>query len=59
LSKIIRTLPKGVNLAYHDIKQDPITVEQQEMYQMAGSYEALFSKKKHNCTKSMGLKDKK
>ncbi len=56
--KIIKTLPKGLNLAYHDIKQDPITVEQlEEMYQMAGSYEALFSKKAQ-LYKSMGLKDK-
>jgi arsenate reductase len=56
--KIIKTLPKGLNLAYHDIKQDPITVEQlEEMYQMAGSYEALFSKKAQ-LYKSMRLKDK-
>ena len=56
--KIIKTLPKGLNLAYHDIKQDPITVEQlEEMHQMAGSYEALFSKKAQ-LYKSMGLKDK-
>jgi arsenate reductase len=47
LSQIIKTLPKGLILLNHDIKQDPITVEQlSEMYQMAGSYEALFSKKK-------------
>ena len=56
--KIIKTLPKGLNLVYHDIKQDPITVEQlEEMHQMAGSYEALFSKKAQ-LYKSMGLKDK-
>jgi arsenate reductase len=56
--KIIKTLPKGLNLAYHDIKQDPITIEQlEEMYKMAGSYEALFSKKAQ-LYKSMGLKDK-
>lgn len=56
--KIIKTLPKGLNLAYHDIKQDPITLEQlEEMHAMAGSYEALFSKKAQ-LYKSMGLKDK-
>ena len=56
--KIIKTLPKGLNLVYHDIKQDPITVEQlEELHQMAGSYEALFSKKAQ-LYKSMGLKDK-
>jgi arsenate reductase len=54
--KIIRTLPKGVNLAYHDIKQDPITIEEQ-LDQMAGSYEALFSKST-TLYKSMGLKIK-
>ena len=56
--KIIKSLPKDINLAFHDIKQDPITIEQlEEMHQMAGSYEALFSKKAQ-LYKSMGLKDK-
>ena len=56
--KIIKTLPKGTELAYHDIKQDPIKLEQlEEMHSMAGSYEALFSKKAQ-LYKSMGLKDK-
>ncbi len=56
--KIIKTLPKGINLAFHDIKQDPITITQlEEMHQLAGSYEALFSKKAQ-LYKSMGLKDK-
>ena len=56
--KIIKTLPKGLKLAYHDIKQDPITLGQlEEMHAMAGSYEALFSKKAQ-LYKSMGLKDK-
>jgi arsenate reductase len=41
----IRTLPKGVNLAYHDIKQDPITVEQlEEMYQMVVMKRCLVKK---------------
>ena len=44
--KIIKSLPKDHNLVFHDITQDPITVEELEkMYQLSGSYEALFSKK--------------
>jgi arsenate reductase len=42
---------------FRDIKQDPLTAEElEEMYQLSGSYEALFSKKK--LYKSMNLKDK-
>jgi arsenate reductase len=56
--KIIKSLPKNHNLAFHDIKQDPITTEElEEMYQLAGSYEALFSKKAQ-LYKSMDLKNK-
>jgi arsenate reductase len=56
--KIIKALPKGHNLVFHDIKQDPITEEQlDEMRQLSGSYEALFSKKAQ-LYKSLGLKDK-
>ena len=56
--KIIKSLPKDHNLAFHDIKQDPITAEElEEMYQLSGSYEALFSKKAQ-LYKSLGLKDK-
>ena len=56
--KIIKSLPKNHNLAFHDIKQDPITAEELEkMYQLAGSYEALFSKKAQ-LYKSMDLKNK-
>ena len=56
--KIIKALPEGHNLVFHDIKQDPITEEQlDEMYQLSGSYEALFSKKAQ-LYKSLGLKDK-
>jgi arsenate reductase len=41
---------------FRDIKQDPLTAEElEEMYQLSGSYEALFSKKLY---KSMNLKDK-
>jgi arsenate reductase len=56
--KIIKSLPKGHNLVFHDIKQDPITVEElEEMQQLSGSYEALFSKKAQ-LYKSMDLKNK-
>lgn len=44
--KIIKSLPKNHNLVFHDIKQDPITVsELEQMRDLSGSYEALFSKK--------------
>jgi len=56
--KIIKSLPKSANLAYHDIKQDPITVDELEyMHSLSGSYEALFSKKAQ-LYKSMDLKNK-
>jgi len=56
--KIIKSLPKDNDLAFHDIKQNPITeAELEEMYQLAGSYEALFSKKAQ-LYKSMDLKNK-
>ena len=56
--KIIKALPQGHNLVFHDIKQDPITEKQlDEMYQLSGSYETLFSKKAQ-LYKSLGLKDK-
>ncbi|HJS01176.1 MAG TPA: ArsC/Spx/MgsR family protein [Flavobacterium sp.] len=55
--KIIKSLPEGHNLVLHDIKQNPITPEElEEMHQLSGSYEALFSKKAQ-LYKSMGLKD--
>ncbi|WP_029596646.1 arsenate reductase family protein [Flavobacterium sp. ACAM 123] len=56
--KIIKSLPKGSDLVFRDIKQDPLTAEElEEMYQLSGSYEALFSKKAQ-LYKSMNLKDK-
>lgn len=56
--KIIKTLPQNHNLEFHDIKQNPITAEElEEMYQLSGSYEALFSKKAQ-LYKSMDLKNK-
>ncbi|HEX8268690.1 MAG TPA: ArsC/Spx/MgsR family protein [Flavobacterium sp.] len=55
--KIIKSLPKN-NLVFHDIRQEPITEEQlAEMHRLAGSYEALFSKKAQ-LYKSLGLKNK-
>ena len=56
--KIIKALPKNNNLVFHDIKQDPISVEElEQMHQLSGSYEALFSKKAQ-LYKSMDLKNK-
>jgi arsenate reductase len=56
--KIIKSLPKGNDLVFRDIKQDPLTAaELVEMQQLSGSYEALFSKKAQ-LYKSMNLKDK-
>ena len=56
--KIIKSLPKEHNLTFHDIKQDPITMEElEEMGRLSGSYEALFSKKAQ-LYKSMDLKNK-
>ncbi|WP_338408424.1 ArsC/Spx/MgsR family protein [uncultured Flavobacterium sp.] len=44
--KIIKSLPKGHDLVFHDIKQDPITADELElMSQLSGNYESLFSKK--------------
>lgn len=56
--KIIKTLPKDNDLVFHDIKQNPLTEQEvDELYQMSGSYEALFSKKAV-LYKTLGLKDK-
>ncbi|MBP4141315.1 arsenate reductase family protein [Flavobacterium sp. P4023] len=56
--KIIKSLPKNHEFNFHDIKQDPITVEELEhMRELSGSYEALFSKKAQ-LYKSMDLKNK-
>ena len=55
--KIIKTLPPN-NLVFQDIRQDPITEQQlEEMRQLSGSYEALFSKKAQ-LYKSLNLKEK-
>ncbi len=56
--KIIKSLPKNNNLVFHDIKQDPISIEElEQMQQLSGSYESLFSKKAQ-LYKSMDLKNK-
>ncbi|WP_395077225.1 arsenate reductase family protein [Flavobacterium sp.] len=56
--KIIKSLPKGISLEFHDIKQNPITMDELEkMYELSGSYESLFSKKAQ-LYKSMDLKNK-
>ena len=56
--KIIKSLPNSNKLTFIDIRQNPISeIELEEMYQLAGSYEALFSKKAQ-LYKSLGLKDK-
>jgi arsenate reductase len=56
--KIIKSLPKDNNLVFHDIKQDPISVDELEKIRLlSGSYEALFSKKAQ-LYKSLDLKNK-
>jgi arsenate reductase len=56
--KIIKSLPKGIDLEFHDIRQDKITTEELEkMRELADSYEALFSKKAQ-LYKERGLKNK-
>jgi arsenate reductase len=56
--KIIKSLPKGNNLVFRDIKQTALTEEElEEMHQISGSYEALFSKKAV-LYKTMDLKNK-
>lgn len=56
--KIIKSLPKDNNLVFHDIKQNPISVEEfDEMRRLSGSYQALFNKKAQ-LYKSLDLKNK-
>lgn len=56
--KIIKSLPKDNNLVFHDIKQNPVSVDElEEMKSISGSYEALFSKKAQ-LYKSLDLKNK-
>lgn len=57
--KIIKSLPQGIELEFQDIRQDKITVEQlEQMSELAGSYEALFSKRAQ-LYKERGLKNQK
>jgi len=56
--KIIKSLPNTDKLEFHDIRQNPINEQElEEMYQLSGSYEALFSKKAQ-LYKAMDLKNK-
>lgn len=56
--KIIKSLPNTDKLEFHDIRQNPITVEAlEEIHSLSGSYEALFSKKAQ-LYKSMDLKNR-
>lgn len=56
--KIIKSLPNSDRLQFHDIRQNPITEQELDvMYQLSGSYEALFSKKAQ-LYKSLDLKSK-
>ena len=44
--KIIKSLPNTDRLKFHDIRQHPISEQELDaLYQLSGSYEALFSKK--------------
>ena len=55
--RILKSLPKLETFTLQDIKTEPMTVKQvEEMQKMAGSYEALFSKRA-TLYKDMGLKD--
>lgn len=56
--KIIKSLPKN-NLVFQDIRQEPITAQQLDALQkLAGTYEALFSRKAQ-LYKSRDLKNQK
>lgn len=55
--KIIKSLPNTDKLKFHDIRQDAITgAEFEQLRKLAGSYQALFSKKAQ-LYKSMDLKN--
>jgi arsenate reductase len=56
--KIIKSLPNSDRLTFIDIRENPITeTDLDELRQLSGSYEALFSKKAQ-LYKSMDLKNK-
>ena len=55
--RIIKSLPNIEGFELREIKQQPITVaELEEMYRLAGSYEALLSRKA-TLYKERGMKD--
>lgn len=55
--KILKQLPNIEVFTLQDIKKEPVTAQQlEEMYRLAGSYEALFSRKA-TLYKERGLKD--
>ncbi|OIQ19350.1 MAG: hypothetical protein BM557_06500 [Flavobacterium sp. MedPE-SWcel] len=55
--RIIKSLPNIEGFVLQDIKKEPITVAQlEEMHRLAGSYEALFSRRA-TLYKQRGLKD--
>lgn len=55
--RIIKELNLSSNFIFQDIKEQPLTVSQLEhMHQLAGSYEALFSKRA-KLYKDMDLKN--
>lgn len=57
--KILKSLPNIEAFSLQDIKKEPITEQQlEEMHRLAGSYEALFSRKA-TLYKERGLKDAK
>lgn len=57
--RILKELDPPTSVVLQDIKTEPITVQQlDELHNLAGSYEALFSKRAR-LYKERGLKDKK
>ncbi len=55
--RIIKELNPPSNFVFQDIKEQPIIASQlEEMHQLSGSYEALFSKRA-KLYKEMGLKN--
>ena len=55
--KIIKTLPKNIDLDFQDIRENQINEESlAKMYDLSGSYEALFSKRAQ-LYKEKGLKN--
>lgn len=56
-TRIIKSLDLPSDFVFQDIKEQEITVKQlEELHKLAGSYEALFSKRA-KLYKEMGLKD--